>query len=191
MSSAVWRKKKEKKLATVLVGLFSLKEKAPTKNLKKRENDYCCFWIVECSSSILLKKWFSKQYNEVLSKSTDFESCLASDIKSQCQSGEWTKAPTENCQLLVNWKSPFNLIARRRILSLKDKIRLLAINWQRRERRTQRRRIRFTQLEKNLHPKFWSGFKTYEKRRKVAVCDLFEREGAEKSPTWYWEGKDS
>ena len=31
MSSVVWRKK-EKKLATVIVGLFSLKEKAPTKN---------------------------------------------------------------------------------------------------------------------------------------------------------------
>ena len=35
MSSVVWRKKKEKNLATVIVGLFSLKEKAPTKNEKK------------------------------------------------------------------------------------------------------------------------------------------------------------
>ena len=32
MSSVVWRKKKKKKLATVIVGLFSLKKKAPTKN---------------------------------------------------------------------------------------------------------------------------------------------------------------
>ena len=32
MSSVVWRKK-EKKLATLIVGLFSLKEKAPTKKL--------------------------------------------------------------------------------------------------------------------------------------------------------------
>ena len=31
MSSVVWRKKKKKKLATVIVGLFSLKENAPTK----------------------------------------------------------------------------------------------------------------------------------------------------------------
>ena len=34
MSSVVWRKKR-KKLATVIVGLFSLKEKAPTKNRTK------------------------------------------------------------------------------------------------------------------------------------------------------------
>ena len=31
MSSVVWRKKRKKKLATVIVGLFSLKENAPTK----------------------------------------------------------------------------------------------------------------------------------------------------------------
>ena len=34
MSSVVWRKKKKKKLATVIVGLFSLKENAPTKKDK-------------------------------------------------------------------------------------------------------------------------------------------------------------
>ena len=60
MSSVVWRKKKEKKLATVIVGLFSLKENAPTKNsylkMKVRISPWAKFGLIKNQFSFQFSK---------------------------------------------------------------------------------------------------------------------------------------